>query len=95
MELVNETALIESTAGTLRVTSGGVAVFPSRHSATSLAFWYAHASDAYELRLLIRGVLYAGCPIQPLMDWVIEYGEPLLAHHVERVQAAILNSAPI
>lgn len=106
MELVNETALIESTAGTLRVTASGVAVFPSRHSTTSLAAWYRVAADwtgsdyrsityarggfPAEIAALIHGVLYAGNPIEPLMDWVIEYGPPLLAHHVERVQAAIL-----
>lgn len=36
-----------------------------------------------ELAALIHGVLHAGAPLDPLVDWVIEFGPPALARQLE------------
>jgi hypothetical protein len=54
--------------------------------------WVTYTNELpAELRALIRGVLAAECPLQPLMDWVIENGPANLAAEVEAVQTAVLN----
>lgn len=54
-------------------------------------FWITRV-DAFpaELNALIHGVLNAESPLQPLMDWVIEYGPKNLAAEIESLQADLL-----
>lgn len=52
-------------------------------------------TDAFpsELTALISGVLDEGCPVQPLMDWVIDNGPACLAAEIEALQTNLLTEA--
>ncbi len=93
---------------TMVVTPTNISVFPSHSGIKSNAAWIAcdQINLGYtkswitqcerfprELALLIDGVLNASAPVQPLMDWVIEYGLANLAREIERFQENLLNAA--
>lgn len=91
----------------LCVTRNSISVFPGHSAVRSHAAWIATASNLGsgqarmtwcfefpgELRALINDVLDASAPLQPLMDWVIEYGPANLAAEIEALQSQLLAAA--
>lgn len=84
---------------TLCIDAASVSVFPTSTAVRSNAAWVAAIVDADwqcryshvtycdrfpdELAALIRGVLREGNPVEPLIDWVIEFGPANLAAELE------------